>query len=124
MLSIACGKSESAGIDLIDQVASEVKDKPHVQVSIKMRSDQPTADDEALLRSLETKIDNEQIGRLVSSGFEPGYMFLKVEVENTADAIDKLRSLLRADGLLAGASFKVLGERASRPQRSGVPPDR
>lgn len=104
---MACGKNENAGVNLIQEVASEVKTKPHVQMSIKMAADQPTPDDEALLRSLETKIDDERIGRLVSSGFEPGYMKVRVEVENTADAITKLRAVAQSAGLLKDVSFKV-----------------
>jgi hypothetical protein len=108
LLLAACGKDESASVDLLKQVASEVKTKPHVQVSVKMAGDQPTPGDEALLKKLETRIDDAHIGRLVSSGFEPGYMKVRVEVENTADAITKLRAILLDEGLLKTAAFRVI----------------
>jgi hypothetical protein len=110
LLAIGCSKQEGAGLDLVKQVANEVKDKPRVEVKVRMTGDQPAAADEALLRTLETKVEEQHVGRLVSSGFEPGSMTLTVEVENTADAIDAIRKVLAGAGVLDRSTFRVMTE--------------
>ncbi len=106
VLAFACSKSEGT-IDLIKTVASEARTKARVQVSIKMSSEQPAPDDLALQKSIEDKIEEAHIGRLVSSGTNAGFMTITVEVENSADGITKLRSILQTAGVLNRSSFKV-----------------
>jgi len=108
LVTLGCSKQEGAGLDLVKQVAAEVKEKPRVEVRVKMPGDQPAADDQALLRTLETKVEEQHVGRLVSSGFEPGFMTLTMEVENTADAIESIRKTLAAAGVLDRSTFRVM----------------
>ncbi len=108
LLLVACGKSEqSSTIDLIKTVASEARTKPRVEVSIKTKADQPAPDELALQKTIEDKIEEAHIGRLVSSGAAAGFMTITVEVENTADAMTKLRPVLQSAGVLDRSSFKV-----------------
>lgn len=109
-LLLGCRKSaeKSPTTDLIGQVASEVKDKPRIQMLIKIGTEQPTPEDQALLRSLEETIEREGIGRLTSSGNQPGYIFVIVEAENSADAISRLRKVALDAGLVSRASFRVI----------------
>jgi len=104
----ACSKSEtSPTVDLIKTVASEARTKPRVEVAIKLGTEQPTPDDLALQKSIEDKIEEAHVGRLISSGTNAGFMTITVEVDNTADGIAKIRSVLQAAGVLNSSSFKV-----------------
>lgn len=108
LLFVACGKSErSSTIDLIKTVASEARAKPRVEMSVKLSGEQPAPDELVLQKSIEEKIEQAQVGRLVSSGTQAGFMTITVEVENSADAITKLRSVAQAAGVLERTSFKV-----------------
>jgi hypothetical protein len=105
----ACSKSERMSTaDLVKQVATEVRTKLRVQVMIRASADEPTAADQALLRSIEDAIERRNVGRLVSSGTEAGYLFVTVEVENTADATTTLRSILKDAGVLKRSSLKMI----------------
>jgi AMMECR1 domain-containing protein len=110
MLSVvACAKSERMPVsDLVKQVAADARTKLRVQVTIRASADEATTADKALLRSLEDAIERQKVGRLVSSGTQPGEMFITVEVENTADAIATLQSILQKAGVRDRASFKVI----------------
>src|SRR3977135_2946252 len=90
-LLAACGKSESSTVDLIKTVAAEARTKPRVQMMVKISGEQATPDDLALLKTIEDRIEQAHIGRLISSGSEAGYLNVTVEVENTATAITQLR---------------------------------
>jgi hypothetical protein len=109
LLLIGCAKSERpAAVDLIHEVAREVRTKPRIEIDLKMPQEQPTPADLDLQRSIEDRIEREHLGRLVSSGSHAGSLFIIVEVEQTADAMEKLRSLLRSAGVLQQSSFRVI----------------
>jgi hypothetical protein len=103
---------KSATVGLIAEVASEVRDKPRVQLLIKIPREQPIDEDLAMLRTIEETIDREGIGRLTSSGNQPGHVFVIVEAENSAEAISRLRKLVLEAGLLQRSSFRVLSSGA------------
>ncbi len=105
---LACRKE--ATVDLIKDVAVEVRTKPRVQVMIRASAEEATPEDLELLRSIEDRIERAHIGRLVSSGSKAGYLNLTVEVEKTAEAIEQLRRLLQAAGVLERSSFLVTSE--------------
>jgi predicted TIM-barrel enzyme len=107
LLAIGCTRAEKPG-DLLRDVASEVRTKPRVEVSVKLDHEEATAADLQLQRSVEDRVERENVGRLVSSGTRAGYLFITVEVEKTADAIEKLRAVLRSEGLLERSSFRVI----------------
>ena len=105
---LACGKTEtSATVDLVKTIATESRTKPRVEVSVKMTGEQPVPEDLVLQKTIEDRIEQAHIGRLFSSGTDSGYINVTVEVDNTADAIAKLRALLQTAGALNRASFKV-----------------
>lgn len=108
----ACAKSDekSAAIDLIDQVATEVREKPWVQMLIRVAGETPTDEELQLQRSIEDAIETERIGRLTASGTQPGYIFVTVEAESSADAIEKLRAIALSKGVIGDTSFRVLTE--------------
>jgi hypothetical protein len=111
LLLIACAKSERpAAVDLIHEVANEVRTKPRIAIDVRLPQEQPTPSDLDLQRSLEDRIEREHIGRLVTSGSHAGSLFIVVEVEKTADAMEKLRTLLRSAGVLKQSSFRVIAE--------------
>lgn len=106
LLLVACGKDDPT--NLVRDVATEVKDRPRVQLIVKISGEQPTPEELQLRKSLEDRIDNERIGRLISSGAGSGQMDITVEVDNTADAITSLRKIVLDAGVLKRSSFKVL----------------
>ena len=106
---LACGKGEHSSVtDLVKDVASQARTKAKVQVRIHLETDEPTVDDRAMLQSMESAVEKNTIGRVVNSGWEPGYAFVTVEVEKTAEAIEKLRALVVKAGLVKRTSFKVI----------------
>jgi hypothetical protein len=107
LLLAACAKGERPA-DLVHQVAEEVKTKPRVEVSIKLPKDDATPADLQLQRTIEDHIERQNVGRLVNSGSRPGALFITVEVDQTADAIEKLRTVMRSEGVLDRASFRVI----------------
>jgi len=106
LLLIGCAKSEKPA-DLVRDVASEVRTKPRIEVSVKLDQEEPSPAEIGLQRSIEDRIERENVGRLISSGTRAGYLFITVEVEQTADSIEKLRNVLRSAGVLERSSFKV-----------------
>jgi hypothetical protein len=90
------------------EVASDVRDRPRVVVLVRLAAEEPGPDDRRLLKSLEDAVEQQHVGQLVVSGSAAGVMNLTVEVENTAEAITKLRAILRSAGALPRSSFKVI----------------
>lgn len=109
LLLIGCAKNEKpAAVDLIHEIANEIRTKPRIAIDVKLSQEQPTPADLDLQRSIEDRIEREHLGRLVSSGSHAGSLFIIVEVDQTADAMEKLRSLLRSAGVLQQSSFRVI----------------
>ena len=106
LLLIACGKKEGT-IDLIKTVASEARTKPRVEMDVRMSGDAAAPEDLALQKTIEDRIEQAHVGRLVSSGTVPGFIRIVVEVENTATAIEDLRKIAQAAGAQDRTSFKV-----------------
>ena len=108
LLCIACGKNESSSaVDLVKTIATESRTRPRVEVSVKLNGEQPAPDEIVLQKTIEDRIEQAQIGRLVSSGTNAGFINVTVEVANSADGIAKLRSILQTSGVLNRSSFKV-----------------
>ncbi len=103
----ACKNETSSTVDLVKTIATESRTRPHIEVSVKLNSEEPTPDDLALQKTIEDRIEQAHIGRLVSSGSNAGFFNVTVEVDNSADAITKLRSVLQTAGVLNRSSFKV-----------------
>lgn len=107
LLLIGCAKAEKPATDLIHDVASEVSTKPRIEMDVRLPQDEPAPADLALQRSIEDRIEREHVGRLVASGTGPGFLYITVEVEQTANAIETLRRVARDAGVLERTSFKV-----------------
>lgn len=108
-LLLACGKGEHSSVaELVKDIATEARTKTKVQVRIHLAADEPTAEDRAMLQSIESAVEKDNIGRLVNSGWEPGYAFVTVEVDKTAEATEKLRAIVLKAGLVKRTSFKVI----------------
>ena len=67
LLLAACGEHSKPAVDLIHDVASEVRTKPRVEVSIRLDHDNPLPADIQLQRTIEDRVERENIGHLVSS---------------------------------------------------------
>lgn len=110
---LACGGNEP-GVQSATEIAREVttgmRTRARVEVSVKATAEEPTADDLALRKRIEDRIEQENVGRLVSAGGGAGYMNITVEVENTADSIDRIQDILRSLEVDRETNFKVLPE--------------
>ena len=106
VLPLACGGENPTSF--VREAVSQVKTHPRVQMSIRLRAEEPSAEELELRRQIEQRIEQDNVGRLVSSGGGGGYMDVTVEVENTADAIEKLRRIAQDFDLLRQTSFKVI----------------
>jgi hypothetical protein len=106
VLPLACGGENPT--NFMKDVAAQVKTHPRVQMSIRLRGEEPTSEELELRRQVEQRIEQDNVGRLISTGAGGGYMDLTVEVDNTADAIEKMRKIALDLEVLRGTSFKVL----------------
>lgn len=120
LLFAACRREASAIDEVMRGVSSELRPKARVQVIVKASAEEPTAADLALRKSIEDRIEQENIGRLVSSGAGRGFIDVTVEVENTAEAISRLRKVLQSLDVLPKSSFRVSAPRASFSPRGGA----
>lgn len=96
-LLAACGDSS----EVIRDVTAGLRTTSRVEVSVK-------AEEADVQKTLENRIEQENIGRLVSSGLAAGYYQVTVEVENTADAIPRIQDILRSMDLDRDAKFRVI----------------
>ena len=110
-LSTACGGDE-AGVhsasEIIREVTAEIRTEHRVQVSVKASAEEPSPEDIEIRRSIENRIEQENIGRLVSSGGGAGEIWVVVEVDNTAEAIPRIQEIIRSMDLTRESSFKVI----------------
>lgn len=110
---LACGGSEP-GVQSATEIAREVttgmRTKARVQVSVKASAEEPTQEDLDLRKKIEDRIEQANIGRLVSAGGGAGFIDITIEVDNTADAIDKIQAIVRSLDVARETSFKVLPE--------------
>ena len=114
LLVLACGGNEP-GVQSATEIAREVttgmRANARVQVSVKASAEEPTPEDLDLRKRIEDRIEQENIGRLVSAGGGAGFIDITVEVDNTADAIDKIQGVLRSLEVARETSFKVLPDK-------------
>jgi hypothetical protein len=114
MLVLSCGANEP-GVQSATEVAREVttgmRSRARVQVSVKASAEDPGQEDLDLRKKIEDRIEQQNIGRLVSSGGGAGFVDITVEVDNTADAIEKIQEIVRSLDVARETSFKVLPEK-------------
>ncbi|HUP46839.1 MAG TPA: hypothetical protein VM779_15135 [Thermoanaerobaculia bacterium] len=110
-LFAACD-GEERGVQPVTEVVREIttgiRPKMRVEVSVKASAEEPTAEDIATRKKLEDRIEQENIGRLISSGGGAGYYDVTVEVDDTAEAIPRIQEILRSMELARDAKFKVM----------------
>ena len=104
MLLVGCGESAT---EAVREVATGLRETYRVQVSIKASAEEPAPEDLALRKRLEDRIEQQNVGRLVSAGGGSGQIDVVVEVENTAEAIPKLQEIVKDLGVAREASYKV-----------------
>lgn len=111
LLLFACGRNEvgiQPATEIVREVTTGIRTNARVQVSVKASAEEPTAEDLAMRKNLEDRIEQENIGRLVSSSGGAGFVDVVVEVENTADAIARIQEILKSMDAARDASFKVI----------------
>ena len=112
LLVLGCGgagreETSKAATDLLKEVSTEVREKSLVTINVKASAEEPTPEDLQLRKAIEDAIEQQGIGRLVSASGGSGQMEVTVEVENSAEAIPRLREILRTLEVLPRAGFRT-----------------
>ncbi len=112
LISVACrdesGRSASdQTADLIRDVTTAARQKARVKLLVKALQEEPGPADLELRRSIEERIEQRRIGRVISSAAGAGFIEVEVEVENSAVAIPQLRQVAKEAGVLDRATFRV-----------------
>jgi hypothetical protein len=97
----ACQAKES--VELVKEVSTELRPKARVQVIVRSEEE-----DLALRKQIEDRIEQEGIGRVVSSGAGSGQIDITVEVDNTAEAIPRIRKIALELGVLPKTTYRIL----------------
>jgi len=106
---LGCGAGERAASQLLKEVSAETREKARVQVIVKASAEEPSPEDLVLRKAIEDRVEAQGIGRLISSGAGAGQIDVTIEVDNTAEAIPRVREILRLLEVLPRSSFRVLG---------------
>jgi hypothetical protein len=109
LLLVACGPSEPA-TDFLREVTTAAREKSRVQMLVRATAEEPTDKDLALRKSIEDRIEQDRIGRLVSAGAGAGFIDVIVEVDNTSAGIAQLRRVAQDAGVSDRVSFKVVAD--------------
>ena len=103
VLLLLAGCRAKEAVDLVKDVSTEMREKSRVQVIVRTEEEDLT-----LRKALEDRIEQQGIGRIVSSGAGGGQIDVTIEVDNTAEAIPKIRKILLEMGVLPKANYKVV----------------
>ena len=103
VLLLLAGCQAKEAVNLVKDVSTEMRGKSRVQVIVRTEEEDLT-----LRKALEDRIEQQGIGRVISSGAGAGQIDVTVEVENTAEAIPKIRKILLEMCVLPRANYKVV----------------
>src|SRR5437588_11246097 len=93
--------------DVIHQTLEEARPRTRIVIDIMSEKESPSPSELQLQQAIEKRIEQEHVGRVVDDGAGPSYMRIRVEVEETATSIGKVRAILQAAGVLKRASVKI-----------------
>jgi hypothetical protein len=111
LLLLACDQKKEAA-DLVRETLDEARTDDRVVIQVRLdRAELPTADDLALRQQLEERIEREHVGRVVESKAEVGYFEITAEVDNTAEAVPRIRTMLAEAGVLDRTQLRVASGR-------------
>jgi hypothetical protein len=107
----SCQRKEpgSSGLlDFIHQTLEQARPRTRVQIDIRCEKVNASASELQLQQSIEKRIEQDHLGRVVDDGAGPWYVRINVEVNETATSIAKLRAILQSAGILNRASVKIV----------------
>jgi hypothetical protein len=103
LLFVACkGDERDATAAVVKETLNAVRAKE--QVVIKMR-----VEDVAVRNAVEDQLVAQRVGTVVERGEGAGFVSLALEVDSTADAVPRVRAILRELELLEKTSVQVRG---------------
>ena len=106
LLLIACGGGErgattaSDAAAVVKETVNAVRAKEQVVIRIRV-------EDAKLRDAVEDRLVLERAGTIVERGGGAGYVLLVLQVDSTADAVPRVRSILRAMELLEKSSVEI-----------------
>ena len=114
LLLSGCDQKQEAS-DLVRQTIAEARANYFVIIQVRLeRAELPSAEDLQLRQQLEERIEREHVGRVVESKAEVGHFDITVEVDNTAEAVPRIRTMLREAGVLDRTQVRVEEKVGSR----------
>ena len=95
--------------DAIKQAVSETQTKPRIVIQIRLIAPgMPTEKDLELRSEIEKQIEQQNMGAVVAQEAGDGHMDITVEVDNTNEAIPRIKDLLREAGVAERSTVRVV----------------
>ena len=101
---VACGRRDELSTEVRKAVA-ETRTKPQVAVVMQLEENEKSLQ---LRQSLERQIEEQHVGLIKNEAAGPGHLDFTVEVDNTVEAIPRIREFLRRADILSKSSIRVL----------------
>lgn len=117
LLLTACGCMEapmttSDADALVRKTIAEAKGTERVQIQVRLeRMELPSPEELKVRAEIEKAIEDQRLGRVLEAGAAEGSYDVIVEVDSTAEAVPKIREVLRAKGVLERSIVRVVEER-------------
>ena len=109
LLGVACQKKESGGVlDVIHQTVDAARPRQKVQIDITTEKPDPSPAELELQQRIEKAIEKAHTAHVVDDGSGPGYVRINVEVDDKTTGVEKIREILRGEGVLNRSTVKIL----------------
>lgn len=111
LLLAACrGDERDAAAAVVKETFEAVRRNELVVIKVRLdEREMPSANDLKVRDTIEERLVQERIGTITARDAGVGFYSLAVEVESTADAVPRVRAILRELGVLEQTSVEIRG---------------
>lgn len=107
LFGAACQHKESV-LGAIHETVDAARSRQKVQIDITTEKADASPAELALQQKIEKEIEKAHTAHVVDDGSGPGYVRINVEVDDKKTAVETVRDILRADGVLDRSTVKIL----------------
>jgi len=111
LLLLSCRREGTTAADaekVVRETLDEVRAKRVVHVQVRLDGGaMPTPDELKVRNAIEQRIEDEHVGRVVSSEASPGHYDIAVEVDSTVEAVPRIRSILTDAQVIERTTVRV-----------------
>ena len=113
LAAAACGGEHSSSTpsdaaSAVKETLAAVRAKQRLRIRVRLdRSELPNAEELKTRESIEEQLDLQRVGTVLRRGEGVGWFDIELEVDSTADAVPRVRSILRELGLLEKSSVEI-----------------